>query len=95
MGNKKTDRWTRRRLLRTVPIVLIHDTLQAAFPTGKPAAAFSRFVDVAHSAGLTETMVYGESDSFTYIVESMAPGCAFFDDDNDGWIDFSFLAAVG
>ena len=32
-------------------------------------------------------MVYGEPDSFTYIVESMATGCAFFDYDNDGWMD--------
>jgi hypothetical protein len=44
-------------------------------------------VDVAHAAGLTETMVYGEIDSFTYIVESMGTGCAFFDYDNDGWMD--------
>ena len=91
MGNKKTDRWTRRRLLRTVPIALIHDTLRAALPTVKVTAPFSRFVDVAHSAGLTETMVYGEPDSFTYIVESMAAGCAFFDYDNDGWMDIFIL----
>jgi hypothetical protein len=44
-------------------------------------------VDVAHAAGLTATMVYGEQDSFTYIVESMGTGCAFFDYDNDGWMD--------
>ena len=91
MDNKKTGRWTRRRLLCTVPIALIHDTLQAALPSGKPARPFSRFVDVAHSAGLTETMVYGEPDSFTYIVESMAAGCAFFDFDNDGWMDIFIL----
>jgi hypothetical protein len=91
IGNKKTDRWTRRRLLRTLPIVLIHDTLRAALPTLKPVEPFSRFVDVARSAGLTETMVYGEPDSFTYIVESMAAGCAFFDYDNDGWMDIFIL----
>jgi hypothetical protein len=32
-------------------------------------------------------MIYGEPDSFTYIIESMATGCAFFDYDNDGWLD--------
>jgi hypothetical protein len=91
MDNKKTDCWTRRRLLRAVPLVLIHDTLKAALPTGKPAAPFSRFVDVANSAGLTEAMIYGEPASFTYIVESMAAGCAFFDYDNDGWMDIFIL----
>jgi hypothetical protein len=92
MGNKKTDHWTRRRLLHTIPAalapVLISGGLRAA---GKTAAPFSRFVDVAHAAGLTETMVYGEPDSFTYIFESMASGCAFFDYDNDGWMDIFIL----
>ena len=27
----------------------------------------------------TKERIYGEPDSFTYIVESMATGCAFFD----------------
>jgi len=35
--------------------------------------------------------IYGEPDSFTYIVESMATGCAFFDYDNDGWMDIFIL----
>lgn len=55
------------------------------------AAPFSRFVEVAHSAGLTAPVVYGEPDSFTYIIESMATGCAFFDYDNDGWMDIFLL----
>jgi len=92
MGNKKTGRWTRRRLLQTMPAalapVLIPGGLRAA---GKAAAPFSRFVDVAHAAGLNETIVYGELDSFTYIFESMASGCAFIDYDNDGWMDIFIL----
>jgi len=36
-------------------------------------------------------MVYGEPDSFTYIFESMASGCAFIDYDNDGWMDIFIL----
>ena len=31
--------------------------------------------------------------SFTYIVESMATGCAFFDYDNDGWMDIFILSS--
>ena len=54
-------------------------------------APFSKFVDVAKEAGLTTPIIYGEPDSFTYIVESMATGCAFFDYDNDGWMDIFIL----
>ena len=94
-GNKKTDSWTRRRVLRAIPgalaPVLIPSGLRAALPAGKTAAPFSRFVDVAQAAGLTETTVYGEPDSFTYIFESMASGCAFLDYDNDGWMDIFIL----
>jgi len=83
--------WTRRDLLRTMPAALapalFPANLRAALAAAKPAAPFSRFVDVAHAAGLTATMVYGEPESFTYIVESMGTGCAFFDYDNDGWVD--------
>jgi len=93
--NNKPGSWTRRRLLRTIPAALapslIPSSLQAALPTAKSSAPFSRFVDVAHAAGLTEIMVYGETASFTYIVESMGGGCAFFDYDNDGWMDIFIL----
>ena len=95
MSNRKPLSWSRRDLLRAIPgalaPALFPGGLQAALPAGKPAAPFSRFVDVGHAAGLTETMVYGELDSFTYIIESMASGCAFFDYDNDGWMDIFIL----
>jgi enediyne biosynthesis protein E4 len=55
------------------------------------AAPFSRFVDVAASAGLTQIMYYGEPDHNTYIVEVNGAGCAFFDYDNDGWMDAFIL----
>jgi hypothetical protein len=55
------------------------------------AAPFSKFVDVAQSAGLTSTMFYGDPDKVTYIVEEMGGGCAFFDYDNDGWMDIFIL----
>jgi hypothetical protein len=90
-GLEPSREWTRRRLLRAMPAALapalIPAELRAALPTAKPATPFSRFVNVAHAAGLTATMVYGEPDRFTYIVESMGTGCAFFDYDNDGWMD--------
>jgi hypothetical protein len=93
--DNKNAPWTRRRVLHTIPAalapVLLPGGLCAALPAGKPVVPFSRFVDVAQTAGLTETTVYGEPDSFTYIFESMASGCAFIDYDNDGWMDIFIL----
>ncbi len=91
MTTRKTGDWTRRRLLGTagaalLPAIAPHGlrALAAAAPATPP---FSHFEDVAQQAGLTRIVVYGEVDSFTYIVESMACGCAFLDYDNDGWLD--------
>lgn len=36
-------------------------------------------------------MVYGNPDKATYIFEVMGAGCAFFDYDNDGWMDIFIL----
>jgi hypothetical protein len=55
------------------------------------AAPFSQFTDVAAQAGLTQPIVYGTPGKATYIDESMGGGCAFFDYDNDGWMDI-FIA---
>jgi enediyne biosynthesis protein E4 len=55
------------------------------------AKPFSHFVDVAEAAGLTKVMVYGEGSHATYITEIMGGGCAFFDYDNDGWLDIFIL----
>jgi enediyne biosynthesis protein E4 len=87
--------WTRRRVLQTIPaalasaIVPIGSSLMNDAP--KSQAPFSRFVDVAASADLTQTMFYGEGPSATYVTEIMGGGCAFFDYDNDGWMDIFIL----
>jgi hypothetical protein len=87
--------WTRRRLLQTVPAALASAFVRAgwcAIPgTAKNPPPFSRFVDVAARAGLTQTMFYGEGTSATYVTEIMGGGCAFFDYDNDGWMDIFIL----
>jgi len=59
----------------------------------KPARAtpFSSFVDVSARAGLTESIVYGDPAHNTYIMEAVGAGCAFFDYDNDGWMDVFIL----
>ena len=46
-----------------------------------------RYVDVAKEAGLTVPNVWGGIDQKKYIVETKGSGIAFFDYDNDGWLD--------
>ncbi len=45
------------------------------------------FVDVAVEAGLTAPNVWGGVDHKNYIIEAKGSGLAFFDYDQDGWID--------
>ena len=69
-----------------VPL-LLPKVIRAATASPPTAAPFSRFTDVGAEAGLTHTMVYGNPEHNTYIVEVNGAGCAFFDYDNDGWMD--------
>ena len=58
-------------------------------PSGLPFHA--HFIDVASDAGLTSPTIYGSSDHTDYILESVGCGAAFFDYDNDGWLDIFLL----
>lgn len=92
-----TRRWTRRRVLQTAPAVCASAAFPRlldaapATPAAQPRKPFSKFTDVAKAAGLTATMYYGIPEKVTYIVEEMGGGCAFFDYDNDGWMDIFIL----
>jgi hypothetical protein len=55
---------------------------------------FSWFTDVGREAGLTLPMIYGGVRQVKYIIESMGGGCAFFDYDNDGWMDIFILGGT-
>ena len=46
-----------------------------------------QFVDVAQQAGLTIPNVWGGIDHKRSIIEAKGSGLAFFDYDNDGWLD--------
>jgi len=93
----RSSNWTRRNVLRALPCVcapgLLQRTLSAVTPDQADALdkPFSTFTDVAQAAGLTAKMVYGSPEAVTYIVEEMGGGCAFFDFDNDGWMDIFIL----
>lgn len=96
MPKGESGNWTRRRILRAVPAALassfLPSPLRSLVSHDKPSAApFSRFVDVAESAGLTKRMIYGGMDHITYIVELNGGGCAFLDYDNDGWMDIFII----
>ena len=62
-------------------------------PRGKPAGLpfHARFTDVSRSAGLNRITVCGHPGRNDYIIESMGCGAAFFDYDNDGWLDIFIL----
>ena len=60
-----------------------------AKPSNKPFHC--RLTDVATPSGLHSPVVYGESTRSSYIIESIGCGAAFFDFDNDGWLDILLL----
>jgi enediyne biosynthesis protein E4 len=54
----------------------------------------AHFVDVAREAGLIAPVIYGDGDHADYILEADGCGCAFFDYDNDGWMDIFLLTGT-
>jgi enediyne biosynthesis protein E4 len=61
-------------------------------PSGRPFNA--HFTDIAAAAGLTAPVIYGNPTNNDYILEATGCGCAFFDYDNDGWMDIFLLSGT-
>jgi enediyne biosynthesis protein E4 len=59
--------------------------VEAATSSNPPSPV--QFVDVAREAGLNVPNVWGGTDHKNYIIEAKGSGIAFFDYDNDGWLD--------
>src|SRR5215831_4254535 len=100
MANGKPPQWkvkltaelahnfTRRTFFRS----LVSAASALAQPMGKVDSSYPvQFVDVAAEAGLRDVVYYGGVDTKTYIVEVNGCGVAFFDYDNDGWLDILVL----
>lgn len=51
----------------------------------------SRLTDVGREAGLKTITLSGHPLRADYVIEAMGGGCAFFDFDNDGWLDILIL----
>jgi hypothetical protein len=63
------------------------DSLAVEAATADPSTPQVQFVDVARQAGLTIPNVWGGIDRKRIIIETKGSGIAFFDYDNDGWMD--------
>jgi hypothetical protein len=72
-----------RPLSRWVRPLLIATTNSPKEDSGNPVI----FADVAKEAGLTVTNVWGGVEQKKYIIETKGSGIAFFDYDQDGWLD--------
>jgi hypothetical protein len=66
-----------------------------AAPRGKPSGLpfHACFTDIGAQAGLKGVVVSGHPDRSDYVIEAMGCGVAFFDFDNDGWIDIFVLSS--
>jgi hypothetical protein len=66
-----------------------------AAPRGKSSGLpfYSRFTEIAPSAGLRHASICGHADRADYVIEAMGCGVAFFDYDNDGWLDILVLSS--
>src|SRR5277367_5786688 len=61
--------------------------VEAASIPNSPGASPVTFVDVGREAGLNIPNVWGGAEHKRSIVEAKGSGLAFFDYDNDGWLD--------
>lgn len=63
-----------------------------AAPSGRPW--HSQLVNIAREAGLTAPIVYGAESGIQYVAETSSGGVAFFDYDNDGWLDIFIVGGT-
>ncbi len=62
--------------------------------TSQSAIRNPQFTDIAAQAGLIQPIIYGGIESKRFIIETNGCGVAFYDYDNDGWMDLLTLNGV-
>ncbi len=55
---------------------------------------FPHFIDIAAQSGLTHPSIYGGIENKKYILETNGCGVAFYDYDDDGWLDILVLSGT-
>jgi enediyne biosynthesis protein E4 len=76
--------WLRGRALASGTAVR---SLTVGTGTPAPPEVAVTFVNVAKQAGLVHETIFGGEDKNLYLLETTGCGVAFFDYDNDGWLD--------
>src|SRR6202167_4537901 len=71
----------------TTPLWRWRDPALVEAAVSSPTASPVQYVNVAQQAGLTIPNVWGGIDHKRSIIEAKGSGLAFFDYDNDGWLD--------
>lgn len=71
----------------TTPRWRLGERFQVQAAVSASPASPVQFVDVAEKAGLTIPNVWGAVETKRIILETKGSGLAFFDYDNDGWLD--------
>jgi hypothetical protein len=61
--------------------------LHGQVPATEATALGASFVDIAQAAGLNAKTIYGGEHKNKYLLETTGCGVAFYDYDNDGWLD--------
>jgi hypothetical protein len=85
-----------KSLSRTALVLKFEQILAAAMPLGFPTALLAAgappdlgvtFMDVARESGLNAKTIFGGEHKNKYLLETTGCGIAFYDYDNDGWLD--------
>jgi hypothetical protein len=82
-------------MFRLIIFIIAFPASLLSFVTSQsPQVAVPVFTDIAAQAGLTHPVIYGGVESKKFIIETNGCGTAFFDYDNDGWMDLLVLSAT-
>jgi hypothetical protein len=91
-----TPRHSTRRIFLIAVLFCAPICLVAAHQGDKPVRSADdgygvKFTNIASVAGITHKTIYGDERKNKYLLETTGCGVAWFDYDNDGWLDLFFV----